>query len=162
MTKKEKTLVCVADGASAGGLYCGIGVLLVDKETGKILETHSEYVGEGTNNFAEYKAIMKGLETGLELAKKESYTQILVLSDSKLVIEQIIGNFKIKIPELKALKSEVDELIYKCEVDNRIETEFDQIGREFTTKADELAREEAQKGAITNTEKKYPFLKELK
>lgn len=71
----------------------GIGVVL-DFEGKQYL--YKEYIGEGTNNQAEYRAVLLGLQKAKELGADEAD----VFLDSELVKEQLSGNYKVKNPEL--------------------------------------------------------------
>jgi ribonuclease HI len=67
--------------------------------SGKLIIEHKEYIGIATNNEAEYKAMIKALET----AKKYSNGKVRVYSDSQLVVNQMNGDWRIKDKELKKL-----------------------------------------------------------
>ena len=76
----------------------GIGVVICD-ENDQVLEEHAEYIGEGTNNVAEYRAMM----LALDLAKKRGATKLLCTADSQLLIFQLQGIYRVKHPSLQAL-----------------------------------------------------------
>lgn len=157
----KNSVVCIVDGSNKQGTYCGAGAVLIDPETGTILEEHSKYTGEGTNNHSEYKAVGFGLEKAEEYARQYGMTKILILSDSKLIVEQLNGVFKIKQAGLKPLHNEVKEELARLR-DEGFEITLDQVSREYTHRADELASEEALKGSTKGTEEKYSFLQALK
>ncbi len=73
----------------------GIGVVIED-ETGKILEEHAKYLGEMTNNQAEYRAVILGLERALDLCA----TSVEVVTDSELLVRQMNGEYRVKHLEL--------------------------------------------------------------
>lgn len=74
------------------------GVVIKD-ETGKTIKNYGEYLGEQTNNYAEYMAIISGLKKAKELGADE----VECIVDSKLVCEQLNGNWKVKEPTLQKL-----------------------------------------------------------
>ena len=79
-----------------------IGVVLCDPE-GKIVAETAECIGEGTNNKAEYRAMLKALE----LAKAHHATRLLCHGDSELIIFQLQGRYRIKDAGLKTLAEKV-------------------------------------------------------
>ena len=85
-------IIAYTDGASRGnpGL-AGIGIAFYN-EQGEQIKTFSEYIGEATNNIAEYKALIKALEIGKDLGARE----MEVYADSELIVKQIKGEYKKK------------------------------------------------------------------
>ena len=75
-------------------------------QDGTILFEDSEYIGESTNNTAEYRAVIAALMK----ASEKFQGQIRVFSDSELVIRQITGKYRINQPHLKDLRNEVAKL----------------------------------------------------
>lgn len=84
----------------------GIGAT-IDKDGTRVAEI-SEFIGTQTNNFAEYTAVIRSLETCIELGFTNE--RIAFQLDSKLVVEQVQGNWKIKEPTLIPLVTRVREL----------------------------------------------------
>lgn len=78
---------------------------------GTVVKFHSEYLGETTNNVAEYSALLLALKEAL----KDSYEELTVYSDSLLLISQIKGEYKVKSPNLKILNEEVLTIVPKFE-----------------------------------------------
>lgn len=74
----------------------GIGVVLESPE-GRVLEEIARGIGWATNNVAEYEALIAGLQT----ARVHGAADLEVFMDSRLVIEQMKGNYKVKSPGLK-------------------------------------------------------------
>jgi ribonuclease HI len=70
-----------------------------------LLKTHSEYIGEATNNVAEYRAVLRALE----MAPRYKVGSIKCTMDSKLVANQLSGNYKVKKPHLRELHDLVKE-----------------------------------------------------
>ena len=109
----------------------GIGVIARDGD--EVVFTLSEFLGEQTNNFAEYTAVIRALE---ELATRNHTDDIAFFLDSKLVVEQVQGNWKVKEPTLKPLVARVHELL---EDFGRVT--FTHVRREENAHADALANE---------------------
>lgn len=124
-------LIIEADGGSRGNPgNAGAGAVVLDAESGKILKEISEPVGVATNNVAEYTALILGLEAAFEIDQAAS---VLVRMDSKLVVEQMSGRWKIKHPDMIELGRKVQQLIFSKDVS------FLWIPREQNTLADALA-----------------------
>lgn len=124
-------LIIEADGGSRGNPgISGAGAVVIDAESGKVVREISEAVGIATNNVAEYTALLLALEAAFQM---DSAASILVRMDSKLVVEQMSGRWKIKHPDMMALGSKVQKLIADKDV------EFVWIPREQNGLADALA-----------------------
>jgi ribonuclease HI len=99
-------IIINVDGAARGNPGPGaIGGVLKD-ETGKVLGRISRALGITTNNQAEYQAIIAALEKAIGMGSR----QVVVKSDSKLVVEQINGRYKIKNTGLRPLYQRVVQL----------------------------------------------------
>ena len=99
------------DGAARGNPGpAAIGVIIKD-ETGNTIATISRYLGATTNNQAEYRAIIAALEKAIALGAR----QVVLRSDSELVVKQINGLYKIKNTGLRPLYQKVVELIGSLE-----------------------------------------------
>lgn len=124
-------LIIEADGGSRGnpGLS-GAGAVVIDAASGNILREISEAVGIATNNVAEYSAVIFALEVAFEI---DPAAEIVVRMDSKLVVEQMSGRWKIKHPDMLSLGARVQQLISGKNV------EFVWIPREQNVLADALA-----------------------
>ncbi|CAB4559544.1 MAG: bifunctional RNase H/acid phosphatase [Actinobacteria bacterium] len=124
-------LIIEADGGSRGnpGLS-GAGAVVIDAASGNILREISEAVGIATNNVAEYSAVIFALEVAFEI---DPAAEIVVRMDSKLVVEQMSGGWKIKHPDMLSLGARVQQLISGKNV------EFVWIPREQNVLADALA-----------------------
>jgi broad specificity phosphatase PhoE/ribonuclease HI len=101
-------VIVEADGGSRGNPGpAGYGALLRDADTGEVLADTAEFIGHATNNVAEYR----GLISGLELYQQHTPDALLeVRMDSKLVIEQMAGRWKIKHPDMRPLAIEAQRL----------------------------------------------------
>ncbi|HVW82331.1 MAG TPA: reverse transcriptase-like protein [Candidatus Paceibacterota bacterium] len=124
-----------ADGGARGNPGpAGSGAVVYSERRETVLEV-SEYLGETTNNVAEYTAILRALERLAELlGERTKETEILVEMDSQLVIKQMRGEYKIRHPNMKPLAAKVKEL-----VPNFKSVIFTHIPRELNADADSLA-----------------------
>jgi len=96
--------------------------------------TYKKYIGTNTNNVAEYQALLNGLL----LAQEKGIKHLQVYGDSKLVIEQVTGNWKVKSPRLIIIHREICALL----LEKPFETiTFQHIYRKNNKRADELANE---------------------
>ena len=142
------TIYINTDGGSRGNPGpAGIGVAFYD-EKGNEIHAYGEYIGEATNNQAEYLAIIKGLEIlkkskwykeknarqNGEVSPKGRRAKIVCRLDSQLVVEQINGNYKVKNDEIRKLKEQIDNLVS----DMQIEKEFIHVPREENKLADKM------------------------
>jgi ribonuclease HI len=93
------------DGGSRGNPGpSAIGAVVMDRSTEppRLLAEVSECIGSTTNNVAEYKAVIAGLDAAARFPAR----RLVVRADSKLVIEQLSGRYKVKHPNLKPLAAE--------------------------------------------------------
>jgi ribonuclease HI len=96
-------LVVNVDGGARGNPGpAAIGVV-VSSPDGDVLEELAETIGEATNNVAEYRALLRGIE----LAAALGATALELIGDSELVVRQVRGEYKVKDASLKALQAEV-------------------------------------------------------
>jgi ribonuclease HI len=117
------------DGACSGNPgKMGIGAVI--EEGGKILCEISEDIGDGTNNIAEYTAVVRALEE----ARKLGIKSIIVRSDSLLLVRQLEGKFKIKAPHLRELRRQILALSEDMQIS------YEHIPREENGHADELSK----------------------
>jgi probable phosphoglycerate mutase len=94
-------VIVEADGGSRGNPGpASYGALVRDPSTGEVIAQKGVTIGVATNNVAEYSGLIAGLELAREYAPDAS---IEVRMDSKLVIEQMAGRWKIKHPDMKPL-----------------------------------------------------------
>jgi ribonuclease HI len=97
------------DGGSRGNPGpAAIGVV-VRNDDGAVVESVGETIGRETNNVAEYKAMLRGLE----LALAHGADEVEMIGDSELIIRQIEGRYKVKKADLKPLHAEAKELLGK-------------------------------------------------
>jgi ribonuclease H / adenosylcobalamin/alpha-ribazole phosphatase len=96
-----RQLVVEADGGSRGNPGpAGYGALVRDPATGEVLEEVRASLGTATNNVAEYSGLVAGLRAAAQLAPQ---ADVEVRMDSRLVVEQMSGRWKIKDPTLRSL-----------------------------------------------------------
>lgn len=124
-------LIIEADGGSRGNPgIAGSGACVIDADTGEVVLEISKFIGIATNNVAEYLALVAGLEGAYSL---NSEARILVRMDSKLVIEQMAGRWKIKHPDMQQLGARVQKIVAGKPV------RWQWIPREENSRADALA-----------------------
>ncbi len=125
------TILAYTDGASRGNPgESGIGVILKD-ESGNLLAEQYGYIGRTTNNIAEYTA----LASCLALVRKMECGNLIVHSDSELMVRQLNGEYKVKDEGIQKHYRRVRKLIE----DLRIQFEIRHIPRESNREADRLA-----------------------
>jgi len=123
-------LVLYADGGARGNPGpAGIGVVLQDGE-GRVVAEIAEGIGYATNNVAEYRALIAGLELALE----RGCTELEVRIDSKLVAMQVEGRWKIKSDSLRSLAVRARSLL-----DSFGQVSISQVPRFENARADRLA-----------------------
>ncbi|APT85152.1 bifunctional RNase H/acid phosphatase [Corynebacterium aquilae] len=132
--------LCIeADGGSRGNPgIAGAGTVVLNADKTEVIQRISEYLGSTTNNVAEYHALLNGLNAALE----RGASSVAVYMDSKLVVEQMSGRWKIKHPDMR-------ELALKCRT---IATQIGQVTYEWVprknnSRADELANKAMDAGA---------------
>lgn len=133
MSHPKDNSICLIniDGASSGNPGdASIGVVLKDN-LHKKEETISQYIGKTTNNFAEYQALIIGLERAIELGIKDVH----VKSDSELLVKQLKGEYKVKSDNLKELNHKAANLIKSFSF-----FKIEHVRREFNKEADKLAK----------------------
>ncbi|WP_435220248.1 bifunctional RNase H/acid phosphatase [Streptomyces sp. Tue6028] len=133
-----REFIVEADGGSRGNPGpAGYGSVVADAATGQTLAERAEYIGIATNNVAEYKGLVAGLRAARELDPTAS---VRVRMDSKLVVEQMSGRWKIKHPDMKPLAAEAARIFPASQVT------YEWIPRERNKHADRLANEAMDAG----------------
>ncbi len=123
-------MLVYTDGACSGNPGpMGIGAVVY--KGGEILKEISQAIGEGTNNIAEYEAVKAGLEEAITLGADA----VEVRTDSRLVVQQLSGKFRIKAPHLREIKKEIDALAEGLDV------RYTWVEREKNALADKLAKD---------------------
>ncbi len=125
------------DGASLGNPGpSGAGGVVFDS-SGKELLSFSVFLGSGTNNEAEYKALIIGLKKVSSLG----FSKVVVRSDSQLLVRQLSGDYKVKARGLIPLFLEAKGLLRSFE-----EWGVEHIPRDLNRRADALAKKAAKRG----------------
>ncbi|MGA5349086.1 bifunctional RNase H/acid phosphatase [Streptomyces griseoincarnatus] len=133
-----REFVVEADGGSRGNPGpAGYGAVVSDAATGETLAEAAEYIGVATNNVAEYRGLLAGLRAAREL---DPDARVRVRMDSKLVVEQMSGRWKIKHPAMKPLAAQAATVFPPGRVT------YEWIPRERNTHADRLANEAMDAG----------------
>lgn len=112
----------------------GIGIVICDP-AGKTVRKLSKYIGQASNNIAEYTALIEGMKEVLKLARS-----VRIYSDSELLVRQLNGQYRVKDEKLQE----------KVQLVRELEEEFDKISynhvlREYNSEADRLANSAAKK-----------------
>lgn len=132
MTESPRRVIIEADGGSRGNPGpAAYGALLKDADTGEVLAEDGTTIGVATNNVAEYSGLIAGLKLAQEFAPD---AEIEVRMDSKLVVEQMSGRWKVKHPGMRPLASEANGLA-------PFGTTYTWMPREQNKHADRLANE---------------------
>jgi probable phosphoglycerate mutase len=123
-------IVAYTDGGARGNPGpAGYGVR-IERPDGTAIEEFNESIGVATNNVAEYR----GLIAALEWAKRHGARQVHIRSDSLLLVQQMLGRFKVKHPGLQPLYAKARLLAHEI---GRVT--FEHVGREKNAHADRLA-----------------------
>ncbi|WP_063829187.1 bifunctional RNase H/acid phosphatase [Streptomyces sp. AA1529] len=134
----RRTFVVEADGGSRGNPGpAGYGAVVKDAVSGGTLRETAEFIGRATNNVAEYRGLVAGLRAAHEL---DADAAVLVRMDSKLVVEQMSGRWKIKHPDMRPLAAEAAAVFPPDAVS------YEWIPREKNKHADRLANEAMDAG----------------
>jgi probable phosphoglycerate mutase len=132
-------VVVEADGGARGNPGpAGYGAVVRDAEDATILAERSEFIGIATNNVAEYRGLIAGLQAAAEIGAAE----VAVRMDSKLVVEQMKGTWQVRNSALRLLAREAVELRARFAV-----VSFEWIPREQNRHADRLANQAMDRGA---------------
>ena len=120
-------LIINTDGGARGNPGPAAAGVVIRNEQQEIIGRHKKYLGEQTNNFAEYQALILALEEAAKLGAES----LIINMDSELIVRQMQGRYKIKEPTLKILAGEVLRL-----GKNFKNLEFNHVFREFNKDAD--------------------------
>ncbi|WP_406156777.1 bifunctional RNase H/acid phosphatase [Streptomyces canus] len=146
-----REFIVEADGGSRGNPGpAGYGCVVLDAATGETLVETYEYLGVVTNNVAEYRGLLAGLRAAHDLDPSAS---VHVRMDSKLVVEQMSGRWKIKHPDMKPLALEAGRVFPPGRVT------YEWIPREQNKRADRLANEAMDSGASASSVRKLSSAK---
>ena len=120
------------DGGARGNPGPAAYGYVLEAEDGTVLAAHGEAIGEATNNVAEYRALVAGLEKAVELGVDE----LEVVSDSELVVKQMRGEYKVKNEVLRELKEAAANVAERLR-----SVRYTAVRREHNELADRLVNE---------------------
>ena len=130
-------VIAHCDGGARGNPGpAGYGAILQD-ESGSVLAELSEFLGNRTNNFAEYSGLLGSLQWALDHGR----LRLRVVSDSELMVKQIQGKYKVNSPDLRPLWEEARRRIAKLE-----RFEISHALRHKNKAADQLANDAMDRG----------------
>ena len=120
------------DGGARGNPGPAAIAAVVSNENGEVVTDASQVIGRATNNYAEYRAVLLGIETARSLGA----TEIDLVCDSELVVKQVLGQYRVKNADLKPLHAQVKAAL----------KDFDawtirHVRRELNAEADRLVNE---------------------
>jgi len=133
-----KKLIINTDGGSRGNPGpAGIGVVISDDQ-GVVIAKYGEHIGVGTNNIAEYRALILGLQKIQDFEHDEVECRL----DSELVVKQLTGHYKVKDAKMKELYEQVQALCFFKPIS------FVHVRREQNKLADEMVNEALDKAGF--------------
>ena len=120
------------DGGARGNPGPAAYGYVLEADDGTLLAAHGERIGVATNNVAEYRALIAGLEKALELGLDE----VGVVSDSELLVKQMTGEYRVKNEALRQLNSEASRVARRIG-----DVSYTAVRREHNELADRLVNE---------------------
>jgi ribonuclease HI len=120
------------DGGARGNPGPAAYGYVLETEDGTVLDARGETIGVATNNVAEYRALIAGLEAAIE----RGVTELEVVSDSELVVKQMRGEYKVKNEALRTLSLQASRLARELG-----QVEYTAVRREHNELADRLVNE---------------------
>jgi len=127
----SKLIVNVDGGARGNPGPAAIGVVVRDGD-GELLEERGEKIGRATNNVAEYRALLRGIE----LAAVHGAGELELIGDSELIVRQVEGRYKVKDATMRELHAEVKRMLADFE-----SWSIRHVRREHNAEADRLVNE---------------------
>jgi ribonuclease H / adenosylcobalamin/alpha-ribazole phosphatase len=141
-------VIVEADGGSRGNPGpAGYGTVVWTADHGTVLAESKQAIGRATNNVAEYRGLLAGLEEAVKLGA----TDVDVMMDSKLVVEQMSGRWKVKHPDIAALHQQATALSARFE-----HISYTWVPRARNSHADRLANEAMDAAAEIDTAAEAP------
>ena len=120
------------DGGARGNPGPAAYGYVLEADDGTLLAAHGERIGVATNNVAEYRALIAGLEKAVELGLDE----VAVVSDSELLVKQMTGEYRVKNEALKKLNDEAERVARRIG-----DVSYTAVRREHNELADRLVNE---------------------
>jgi ribonuclease HI len=117
------------DGGARGNPGPAAIAAVISTPEGQVIEQRGERIGTATNNVAEYRALLLGLERARELGARE----VELVGDSELVVRQVNGEYKVKHTDLKPLRDRVADALEHFD-----DWSIRHVRREDNAAADEL------------------------
>ncbi|MHB1615302.1 MAG: bifunctional RNase H/acid phosphatase [Actinomycetes bacterium] len=138
-----RTLVVEADGGSRGNPGpAGYGAVVREESTGRILARTGGYLGVASNNVAEYRGLIAGLQAARQL---DPGADVEVRMDSKLVVEQMSGRWQVKHPDMRTLAAQARQVYPAGQVS------FTWVPRARNVEADRVVNEVLDAAAVGRT-----------
>jgi ribonuclease HI len=131
-TRGARRLVVNVDGGARGNPGPAAIAAVVSTPDGEVIDRHGELIGNATNNVAEYRALLLGIERARDLGA----TEVLLIGDSELIVRQVQGTYRVKQAHLRPLHQQVLEAL---KVFDRWRIEH--VRRELNAAADMLVNE---------------------
>ena len=128
----KPTIKANIDGGARGNPGPSAYGVVVRNAKGEVIAELSDYLGNQTNNFAEYS----GLLAALEFAVRENHLSFKVFSDSELLVKQMKGQYRVKSPGLLELYERARTLVRKLE-----HFSIEHVLREYNREADALVNQ---------------------
>ena len=122
----------LTDGGARGNPGPAAAAYVLEADDGTVLAAHGEAIGVATNNVAEYRALVAGLERARELGVDE----LEVVSDSELLVKQMRGEYKVKNAALRELSTQAARLAQELAA-----VRYTAVRREHNELADRLVNE---------------------
>jgi ribonuclease HI len=120
------------DGGARGNPGPAAFAYVLEAEDGTVLASHGETIGVATNNVAEYRGLVAGLAKAVELAVPE----VEVVSDSELLVKQMLGEYKVKNEALRELSLQAARLARRLD-----KVDYRHVRRAHNELADRLVNE---------------------
>lgn len=135
-------VIVEADGGARGNPGpAGYGAVVLSGDHSTVLAERKESIGRTTNNVAEYRGLIAGLTAAAELGA----TEVVVFMDSKLVVEQMAGRWRVKHPDLLELNREATQVARQF-----AQVDYSWIPRAENARADRLANEAMDGGGTAS------------
>jgi ribonuclease HI len=132
LTDRPRRLVANVDGGARGNPGPAAIAAVITTPEGEVLEETGEAIGRATNNVAEYRALLLGIER----ARAFGAAELDLVGDSELVVRQIKGEYKVKDPGLRELHAQVRDALTGFE-----RWSIRHVRREHNAEADRLVNE---------------------
>jgi ribonuclease HI len=136
------------DGGARGNPGPAAYGYVLESEDGHVLDARGEAIGIATNNVAEYRALVAGLEKALELGVRE----LEVVSDSELLVKQMTGVYRVKNQALRELSLAAARLARQLD-----RVDYTAVRREHNELADRLVNEALDAAAAAGDGQKPPL-----